>query len=386
MEPQLYNSPFMQACRGEATDYTPVWLNRQAGRYMKEYHQVKGKTPSLAFFKTPDLAAQVTCDAQRILGTDAAILFADLLPILEPMGLALDYLPDLGPKISNPVRSAADVDALQVLPSVETMPYINEAIQLIRRELPADIPLIGFGGAPFTLASYAIEGQGSRNYTNVKRMMHNDPGLWHHLMEKITDCAIDYLDYQVKSGVQAIQVFDSWVGILSVEDYQTHVFPHSQRLLQAISDLSNSDPSNSNPSSSDSANSDSSSSNQASSDPSNRNLASSNKVPVIHFGTGNPALLPLMAEAGGDVMALDWRAPLVKTWDQLGVKAVQGNLDPVILLADWPAVERATRKLLTDVNGRPGHIFNLGHGILPETPVENVKALVKLVQGFRSMN
>ena len=355
MDSLLYNSTFMKACRAEPVDHTPVWLNRQAGRYMKEYHQVKGSTPSLTFFKTPALAAQVTCDAQRILGTDAAILFADLLPILEPLGLTLDYLPDIGPNISNPVRSAADVDALKVLPAAETMPYIAEAIRLIRQELPADIPLIGFGGAPFTLASYAIEGKGSKNYIHVKKMMHGDASLWHGLMEKITTCAIDYLNYQIKSGVQAIQIFDSWVGALSVDDYRTHVFPHSQRLLREISNA----------------------------DRGAGGGANGGQVPVIHFGTGNPALLPLMAEAGGDVMALDWRAPLVETWDLLGVKAVQGNLDPVILFADRQGVEKAAGKLMADVAGRPGHIFNLGHGILPETPVDNVKALVDFVHEFQ---
>lgn len=336
---ELQDCAFLRACRGEAAGHTPVWLNRQAGRYMKEYHEVKGDTPSLDFFKTPELSAQVTCDAQRILGVDAAILFADLLPILEPMGLALDYLPGHGPDIANPVRTTADIDAVKVLPSCDTMPYIREAITLIRRELPADIPLIGFGGAPFTLASYAIEGQGSRNYLHVKKMMHGDQGAWHALMEKITAAAIDYLKYQIESGVQAIQVFDSWVGALSVEDYRDHVFAYSQQLLAAIS----------------------------------------GDVPVIHFGTGNPALLPLMAKAGGDVIALDWRAPLVESWDLMGVRSVQGNLDPAILFAGRASVEKAAGRLLDEVNGRPGHIFNLGHGILPETPVDNVKALVDFI-------
>jgi len=338
----LQQSAFLKACRGEPAPHTPVWLNRQAGRYMKEYHEVKGSTPSLDFFKTPHLAAQVTCDAQRILGVDAAILFADLLPILEPMGLDLDYLPGVGPNISNPVRTSAAIDALRVAPSADTMPYIGEAISLIRRELPADIPLIGFGGAPFTLASYAIEGQGSRNYIHVKSMMYSDPGAFSALMEKVTSCAIDYLNYQVARGVQAIQVFDSWVGCLSPEDYLCHVFPHSRRLLSAIS----------------------------------------GKVPVIHFGTGNPALLPMMAEAGGDVMALDWRAPLAESWDLLGVTSVQGNMDPVALFGSRQSVLDTASAILDSVAGRPGHIFNLGHGILPETPVDNVKALVDHVHEY----
>ena len=342
MSDPLQQSTFLKACRGEAVDHTPIWLNRQAGRYMKEYHEVKGDTPSLDFFKTPHLSAQVTCDAQRILGVDAAILFADLLPILEPMGLNLDYLPGVGPNIDNPVRTNADIDAIAIQPSAESMPYIEEAIQLIRQELPSDIPLIGFGGAPFTLASYAIEGQGSRNYIHVKRLMLSDPTAFDVIMEKMTTAAIDYLNYQVDAGVQAIQIFDSWVGALSVQDYKTHVFPHSQRLLREVS----------------------------------------GRVPVIHFGTGNPALLPLMAEAGGDVLALDWRSPLKESWDLTGVTAVQGNLDPVALFAEKSAVLSAAKDILDSVAGRPGHIFNLGHGILPETPVDNVKALVDFVHDY----
>ncbi len=343
MEAELYNSVFLKACRGEETEYTPIWLNRQAGRYMKEYHQVKGSTSSLDFFKTPHLSAKVTCDAQRILGVDAAILFADLLPILEPMGLRLDYVPGKGPVIDNPLRSGSDIDALAVRKSSESMPYIDEAIRLIRRELPANIPLIGFGGAPFTLASYAIEGQGSRNYVHVKRLLYSDPGAWAALMDKITEAAADYLNYQIDSGVQAIQIFDSWVGCLSPQDYESGVLPWSKRLIDTVS----------------------------------------GRVPVIHFGTGNPALLPLMKRAGGDVMALDWRAPLVESWNAFGFRAVQGNLDPIVLCADRSTVEAKAVRLLEEVNGRPGHIFNLGHGIIPETPVENVKALVRTVQEFR---
>ena len=344
VEDQLHNSLFLKACRGEPTERTPIWLNRQAGRYMPEYHEVKGSTPSLDFFKTPDLAAKATLDAQRILGVDAAIMFADLLPILEPMGLNLDYIPGVGPNIDNPVRTPADVDAIAVRDSAETMPYIAEVIKLIRNGLPGDIPLIGFGGAPFTLASYAIEGKGSRNYVHVKRMMYSDTGAWNELMTRITTCVIDYMNYQIDGGVQAVQLFDSWVGCLSPEDYRQYVMPHSSRLMQEIS----------------------------------------GRVPVIHFGTGNPAIAPLMAEAGGDVLALDWRTPLIETWDKTGVKAVQGNMDPIVLCADRDTVIEKATALLTSVGGRPGHIFNLGHGIIPETPVDNVKALVECVQSFRA--
>ncbi len=346
MTDELHNSTFLKACRGEATEYTPIWLNRQAGRYMPEYHQVKGKTPSLDFFKTPELAARATCDAQRILGVDAAIMFADLLPILEPMGLDLDYIPGVGPNISNPIRTNKDIDAIKLLPSSESMPYIEKVIQLIRQELPSNIPLIGFGGAPFTLASYAIEGKGSRNYVFVKQMMYGDPGAWHSLMEKITTAVIDYMNYQIESGVQAVQLFDSWVGCLSPIDYKQYVLPHSKRLMDAIS----------------------------------------GKVPVIHFGTGNPALSELMAEAGGDVIALDWRTPLIPTWDAMGVASVQGNLDPIVLCSTPEAVRQKAKELLDEVDGRPGHIFNLGHGIIPETPVENVKALVDFVHEYTARN
>ena len=343
MDPRLQDSAFLRACRGEPAPHTPIWLNRQAGRYMPEYQQVKGSTPSLEFFKTPHLAAQVCCDAQRILGVDAAILFADLLPMLEPMGLALDYLPGTGPRIGNPVRTGKHIDALRLCPARHAMPYIGEAIALTRRELPPDIPLIGFAGAPFTLASYAVEGEGSRHYTQIKRLMHGDPGAFAALMDKMALAVADYLSYQIDCGVQTVQIFDSWVGALSVADYKRFALEPTRKLMQAIS----------------------------------------GRVPVIHFGTGNPALLPLMQEAGGDVMALDWRAPLGTSWDTLGCRAIQGNLDPAILLAPPEAVEQAASQILAEAGGRPGHIFNLGHGILPETPVENVKRLVDYVRNHQ---
>ncbi len=258
------------------------------------------------------------------------------------MCLLLDYIPVVGPNIENPVRSHEDIDAIRIEPACETMPYIGDVIRLIRRELPANIPLIGFGGAPFTLASYAIEGKSSRNYVFVKQMMYGDTGAWHSLMEKITDCVIDYLSYQIESGVQALQVFDSWVGCLSPIDYEQYVMPHTRRLMDAICGT----------------------------------------VPVIHFGTGNPRLAGLMVQTGGDVLGLDWRSPLTQTWDEVGITAVQGNLDPIILCASQDAVKTKARELLDEVNGRAGHIFNLGHGIIPETPVDNVKLLVDYVHEY----
>ena len=330
---------FLQACRGERPTHTPIWLNRQAGRYMPEYHLVKGDLPSLDFFKNPEKAAQATLDAQRILGVDAAIMFADLLPILEPMGLHLDYLPGEGPVFSNPIRHEQDVAALRTAPATEATPYIADTVRCINADLPKDIALIGFAGAPFTLASYAIEGRGSRNYVEVKKMMHNRPDLWAQLMDKLVQQLVSYLQLQISAGVEAVQLFDTWVGNLSVQDYVTFVHPHLENMLQRLG----------------------------------------NKVPVIYFGTGNSHLLPKVATLPFDVLAFDWRTPLVKTWEQLGCKAVQGNLDPIVLCAEPQVIGEQAGQLLDDVAGRGGHIFNLGHGIIPETPVDHVKFLVDFV-------
>jgi uroporphyrinogen decarboxylase len=330
---------FVRACSGEATPYTPIWLNRQAGRYMREYHAVKGTTPSLEFFKSPELASRVTLDAQRILGVDAAILFADLLPVLEPMGLDLDYKVGEGPVFANPIRTAADVDALRVVPAEEGSAYVGETIARVLDDLPREVGLIGFAGAPFTLASYAIEGGGSRNYTHVKKLMYEAPVLWRKLLDKIVDVVASYVHLQIDAGVDAVQLFDSWVGNLSLRDYREYVFAHSKQLIERVK----------------------------------------GRVPIIHFGTGNAHLVGAMYEAGGDVMALDWRTPLAATWRNLGCDAIQGNLDPIVLCADRGTIERQTRTILDEVDGRPGHIFNLGHGIVPETPVDNVKYLVDFV-------
>jgi uroporphyrinogen decarboxylase len=330
---------FLAACRGEPTPYTPIWLNRQAGRYMPEYHQVKGDMPSLDFFKNPEKAAQATLDAQRILGVDAAIMFADLLPIMEPMGLRLDYLPGQGPVFDNPIRAAKDVDNLVTAPAQEATPYIANTVKNILQDLPADIALIGFAGAPFTLASYAIEGKGSRNYVFVKKMMYEQPQLWHQLLEKLTEQLVSYLKLQIDSGVDAVQIFDTWVGNLSVGDFRTYVLPHLEKMLAQLK----------------------------------------GRVPVIYFGTGNSHLLPEIAPLNFDVVAFDWRTPLAETWHKLGFTAVQGNLDPIVLCADQATVASQSTDLLNAVAGKAGHIFNLGHGIIPETPVDNVKFLVDFV-------
>ncbi len=326
---------FLKACRGEPTDYTPIWLNRQAGRYMPEYLSLKSDMPSLAFFKNPEKAAKAALDAQRILGVDAAILFADLLPILEPMGLELDYKTGEGPVFANPVRSAKDVDALITQPATEATPYIAETIDNILSDLPRDIALIGFAGAPFTLASYAIEGRGSRNYVHIKKLMYQAPELWDSLMDKLVRQVTSYLELQIDSGVDAVQIFDTGVGCLSLHDFRRYVLPHTTRLM--------------------------------------RNLEG--RVPLIYFGTGNAHLLPDVAPLT-NVLALDWRTPLIETWDRLGVTAVQGNLDPIVLCSDAETVSTHAQRLLDEVAGRPGHIFNLGHGIVPETPVANVQRLV----------
>jgi len=330
---------FLAACKGQPTPHTPIWLNRQAGRYMPEYHAVKGDMPSLEFFKHPEKAAQATLDAQRILGVDAAIMFADLLPIMEPMGLRLDYVPGAGPEFDNPIRCDKDVDALVVSSAEEATPYIADTVKNILQDLPSQIALIGFAGAPFTLASYAIEGKGSRNYVYVKKMMYEQPVLWNRLLDKLVDQLASYLQLQIASGVDAVQIFDTWVGNLAVSDFRTYVLPHLKRLLDA--------------------------------------LAAS--VPVIYFGTGNSHLLADIATLGFDVIAFDWRTPLVQTWKGLDLPAVQGNLDPIVLCADKATIARQSEALLQEVAGKPGHIFNLGHGIIPETPVDNVKFLVDYV-------
>ena len=330
---------FLQACRGVSTPYTPIWLNRQAGRYMPEYHRLKGDTPSLAFFTDPELAAQATLDAQRILGTDAAILFADLLPMLVPMGLRLDYASGVGPVFENPLRTAADVERLRVLPAREATPYIADTVRNVLGQLPQEIALIGFAGAPFTLASYAIEGQGSRNYLHVKKLMYQAPEIWSSLMDKLVAQVTSYLELQIDAGVEAVQIFDTWVGALSVNDFRRYVLPHLSTLLANLR----------------------------------------GRVPVIYFGTGNGHLLGDTCRAGPDVLALDWRVPLGETWRAVGVRAVQGNLDPIVLCADRDTVARQARNVLDQAEGRAGHTFNLGHGIVPETPVDNVKFLVDFV-------
>ena len=341
----IQQSRFLRACRREATDATPIWLMRQAGRYMAEYIALREKHTILEIIKAPELACEVTMQPINAFDLDAAIIFADILPPLEGMGLQLDFVKGEGPMIYNPVRTAADVAALRVLPAEETLGFTLDAIKLARHELDSrGIPLIGFSGAPFTLASYAIEGGGSRNRVHVKSMMMSEPALWHALMGKLAEVAGHYLLAQAQAGAQVLQLFDSWVGELSPYDYEHSVLPYSRRAIE---------------------------------------IARQAGVPIIHFGTNTGGMLPLIQAAGGDVIGVDWRMELPQAWALLGDSvAVQGNLDPVALFADWEALQARARHILDSVKGRPGHIFNLGHGILPHTPVDNVRRLVDFVHEY----
>ncbi|MEW4526194.1 uroporphyrinogen decarboxylase [Maioricimonas sp. JC845] len=338
--PALYDSRFMRAARCEPTDTTPIWIMRQAGRYLPEYMSVRSQVTFLDLCKRPDLAAEVTLTAREVLDVDAAILFADLLPILEPMGFHLEYQQGEGPVIHNPIVGATDVDRVRPVDRIEDLGYVFEAVRLIRSQLPADIPLLGFAGAPFTLASYAIEGGGSRNYAKTKTLMFSDEGAWKTLMERLVESLAKYLNAQIDAGCQAVQVFDSWAGCLAPADYRRYVMPYTRQLIDAIPD----------------------------------------DVPVINFLTGNPALLPAQRDAGGQVIGLDWRVDLADAWATVGYdRAVQGNLDPMSLYADLDTLKARARAVLDGAGGRPGHIFNLGHGVLPDFSPEKVKALVQMV-------
>lgn len=337
---ELSESAFLRACRREPVAYTPIWLMRQAGRYMPEYREVRERVGFLELCKTPALAAEVTVTAAERLGVDAAIIFADILLIVEPMGIDLEFAKGEGPVIHNPVRQVADVERLREVDDVGSLEYVFSAIKQTRRSLSPALPLIGFSGAPFTLASYMIEGGGSRNYVHTKTLMHADSGAWHALMSMISRALVKYLNAQVAAGAQALQLFDSWVGCLTPDDYREYVLPHTRSVIQGVVP----------------------------------------GTPVIHFGTGTSALLELMRDAGGDVIGLDWRVRLDEAWQRLGFGVgVMGNLDPVALFADRDQIRGQAKKILARAAGRPGHIFNLGHGILPETPVENVIALVEAV-------
>jgi len=338
--PAWYDSPLMKAARREPAGRVPIWLMRQAGRYLPEYRAVRRKTTFLELCKNPDLCAEIMLRTVDRLGVDAAIIFSDLLPILEPMGLALEFTAGSGPLIRNPLREPDDFQRLRELESVDGVEFVVETVRKTRAGLAGHLPLIGFAGAPFTLACYAIEGSASRDYARVKALMYRDQGAWDELMGRLARSIALYLNAQLDAGAQLVQLFDSWAGCLSPDDYRRYVLPHSRAVIQAIRP----------------------------------------DAPVIHFGTGNPALLPLWSEAGGVVIGVDWRVRLDEAWRAIGEqKGIQGNLDPAVLLGHPAEIRRRVREILDQAGSRPGHIFNLGHGVLPQTPPENAIALVEAV-------
>jgi len=343
---RLESSAFMRACRRLPTEYTPVWLMRQAGRYMAEYREIRARNSFLELCKNSDLAAEVTVTAAHRLGVDAAIIFADILLIVEPMGLGLRFEKGDGPVIDGIIRGPSDVNRLREVEPQESLSFVFEAIRKTRAGLKSDIPLIGFAGAPFTLASYIVEGGASKSYRHTKSLMYRDPGAWHDMMASIARSLVKYLNGQVAAGAQAVQLFDSWVGCLSPEDYRDFVLPHTKHVIDGIEA----------------------------------------GVPVINFSTGTSGYLELVRQAGGDIIGVDWRVDLAEAWARIGYEVgIQGNLDPLVLLSDAKTIEQRARAILETAEHRPGHIFNLGHGILPETPVENVVALVEAVHEISSV-
>jgi uroporphyrinogen decarboxylase len=339
------NSSFVRACKMQPADHTPVWFMRQAGRYTPEYRAVRKQHSLLEICKKPELAAEVTITAAEILQVDAAIIFADLLLPLEVMGLPFHFSAGEGPLIEKPVRTKEHIEKLRTDRASE-LAYVSEAVSLVAKHFRDRVPVIGFCGAPFTLASYMIEGGGSRNYVHTKKMMYNSPADWDALMGKLVSVTSEYAAEQVQAGADAIQIFDSWVGCLSVEDYRRYVLPHVTKMVKA--------------------------------------LRQKTGAPIIYFGTDSATLLSAMKETGAEVIGLDWRIPLNEGWQRLDhACAVQGNLDPVLLFADWKELKPRAQDVLRRASGRAGHIFNLGHGILPETPVENVKNLARFVQEYR---
>jgi uroporphyrinogen decarboxylase len=338
------SSRFLDACRRRPTDVRPVWFMRQAGRYLKQYREIRAKQSILEICKRPDLAAAVTLQPVEILDVDAAIIFADILLPVEVMGLKLRFAPGEGPVISNPVRTSSDVDSLSIS-NTDDLGYVGEAISIVSKALAGKAPVIGFVGAPFTVSSYVIEGGWSRNFLRTKQMMYGNETLWRRLMGKLVDVLGPFALAQVAAGARAIQVFDSWVGALGPDDYVRFVAPYSRALIERIR---------------------------------------SSGVPVIHFGTGAAGFFRELHAAGGDVMGVDWRANIDQAWMDISYRsAIQGNLDPAALFAPLPELKMKVAELLKRTGTRPGHIFNVGHGILPETPVENVKAVVQMVREFR---
>jgi uroporphyrinogen decarboxylase len=330
----------VRAARREPTPVTPVWLMRQAGRYLPEYRALRERYGFLELCKTPAAAAEVTLQPVRRFAVDAAILFADILLLLEPLDVGLEFARGEGPVIHRPVRSEADVGRLKPIDVESSVGAVFETVRIVRRELSPAVALIGFAGAPFTVASYVVEGGASRDYLHTKRLMYEAPAAWHRLLEVLADATATYLNGQIDAGAQMVQLFDSWVGVLAPDDYRTYVLPHTRSVIQALRP----------------------------------------GTPVIHFGTGTTTLLPLMREAGGDVIGLDWRVDLDRGWGAVGHDVgVQGNLDPAVLLARPAMLRERVQAILARAGGRPGHVFNLGHGVHQSTPVDHVRALVDMV-------
>jgi uroporphyrinogen decarboxylase len=333
------DSAFVRACRGLPVPHTPVWFMRQAGRSLPEYRKIRAGIGMLESCRRPDLVTEITLQPVRRHGVDAAVLYSDIVVPLAAAGIDLDIVAGTGPVVAEPIRTAADVDRLRPI-TTEDVGYVDEAVRLLVTELGAT-PLIGFAGAPFTLASYLIEGGPSRTYTKTKAMMYGDPDLWNALLSRLADITLSFLHVQVAAGVSAIQLFDSWAGALSEADYRRHVQPHSAKVLTGLADAG---------------------------------------VPRIHFGVGTAILLEAMAEAGADVVGVDWRTPLDRATTRVGpTKSLQGNLDPATLFAPWRVIESETRRVLNEGRAAPGHVFNLGHGVLPETDPDALTRLVDLI-------
>ncbi len=336
-------APFLRACRGLETDYTPIWFMRQAGRYMAEYRALRAQHDMLEMIFTPELAAEVTLQPVDAIGIDAAIIFADILPPLIGMGLNLEFVPGKGPVIDNALSTTYDIDMLATPPAEETLAPTLRAIEMVAAELaPKNIPLIGFAGAPFTLASYAIEGGGSKNYAKVKTLMYSEPAAWRRLMDKLVTVQADYLIKQAQAGAQALQLFDSWAGLaLGESDYVRFIAPYNSKLFGMLKRAG---------------------------------------VPTVNFSTGTTAYLEEVAACGGDVVGVDWRLPIDKAWQRIGHdRPIQGNLDPIALLAPWRELKYQIDDILARAASRPGHIFNLGHGILPNTSPDQVRRVVDYV-------
>ncbi|WP_091191107.1 uroporphyrinogen decarboxylase [Micromonospora narathiwatensis] len=332
------HSSFVRACRREPVPHTPVWFMRQAGRSLPEYREIRANVPMLESCRRPELVTEITLQPVRRHGVDAAILFSDIVVPVAAAGVDLDIVPGTGPVVAEPVRAAADVDRIRPI-TRDDVSYVDEAVRLLVAEL-GDTPLIGFAGAPFTLASYLVEGGPSRTHAKTKALMYGDPELWHALCDRLADVTLSFLRVQVDAGVSAVQLFDSWAGALSEADYRRYVLPHSTRVLGGLADA----------------------------------------VPRIHFGVGTAELLGAMGEAGADVVGVDWRTPLDVATRRIGPdKAVQGNLDPCVLFAPWPVVEAEVRRIVDQGRAAPGHVFNLGHGVLPETDPDVLTRVVALV-------